>query len=280
MEQVAWVTGANGLIGNRITRAAPPQWRVIPLTRRDLDLSNPDAIQRRFQEDRPRLVIHCAAITSVSDCEQNSALAWQINCEATRALSQLASDIPFVFFSTDLVFDGHQGRYAEDAPANPLTVYGKTKVAAEQHVLRNPRHTVIRTSLNGGRSLHGNRSFTEQVINSWRAGRAPKLFVDEFRSPIMADVTARAVWELIGKHHAGLFHIAGAERLSRFEIGMLMAERFNELHPKLEGGSLSEFPGPPRSPDTSLDSSMAQALLSFALPRFSDWLQQNDSIEE
>jgi dTDP-4-dehydrorhamnose reductase len=147
-------------------------------------------------------------------------------------------------------------------------------------VLANPSHTVIRTSLNGGSSPYGDRSFTEQLITAWKAGRAPKLFVDEFRSPLMASVTARVIWDFLERRVTGLLHIGGAERLSRYQIGQLLAARVPRLHPRIEPASFRDYPGPPRAPDTSLLSTKAAGLLSFSLPRLSDWLNIHWPIEQ
>jgi dTDP-4-dehydrorhamnose reductase len=105
------------------------------------------------------------------------------------------------------------------------------------------------------------------------------LFVDEFRSPIAAEVTARAVWELAHQNATGIFHIAGAERLSRWEIGSLIAERWPQLNPKLEAETLKNYSGAPRSPDTSLNSDKVQARLPFRLPALTEWLKANPGVE-
>ena len=99
--------------------------------------------------------------------------------------------------------------------------------------------------------------------------------MDEFRSPIAAEITARAVWELAALNRPGLYHIAGSERLSRWEIGQLVAVRWPQLHPKIEQASLTEYEGAARAPDTSLNCSKVQHLLSFSLPGLSHWLADN-----
>ena len=111
-EPLVWITGANGLIGNYLVQTSPqfaPRWRVRALTRADFDLLDFAAVERAFQKDKPQLIIHCAAITVVSEAQKNPALARRVNVEATKLLAELATEIPFVFFSTDLVFDGRKG---------------------------------------------------------------------------------------------------------------------------------------------------------------------------
>jgi dTDP-4-dehydrorhamnose reductase len=270
-----WITGAGGLIGNALVQAAPrhaPSWRVIALTRSDLDLTDHDAVAARFQSDRPQLVIHCAALSRSPICEAQPDLARQLNVEVPARLAELAAGIPFVLLSSDLVFDGRAGGYTENAQPNPLSVYGHTKAVAESTVLRNPLHTVIRTSLNGGSSPTGDRGFNEEMRRAWQQGRTLRLFIDEFRNPIPAVVTARAIWELMALPSPGVYHIAGSQRLSRWDLGRLIAARWPQLQPRIEPGSLRDYQGAPRPPDTTLDCGHAQARLTFPLPGLEPWL--------
>ena len=269
-----WITGAGGLIGNYLVQTAP-RLAVRALTRSDFDLLDFAAVRREFQKDQPQLVIHCAAISTVADTQKNPEIAHRVNVDAVKLLVELAADIPFVFFSTDLVFDGRKGNYAEADTPNPLHLYGETKAAAEQLVLKNPKHLVVRTSINGGTSPSGNRAFNEQLRLALQSGKPMKMFTDEFRSPIPAVETARAVWELTGKNCAGIYHVAGAERLSRWQIGQLLLPRWPEIKTRIEPGSAKDFPGPPRALDTSLDVSKAQSILSVPLPGLGKWLAAN-----
>jgi dTDP-4-dehydrorhamnose reductase len=274
-----WITGANGLIGNYLVQTAPQSashLRVRALTRADFDLLDFAAAERAFKSDSPQLLIHCAAISTVGEAQKNPALTWRVNVDATRFLAELAAEIPFVFFSTDLVFDGRKGNYTETDTPNPLHVYGETKLAAEVCVRKNPRHLVIRTSINGGVSPSGNRAFNEQLRRSLQsAGPGMKLFTDEFRNPIPAVETARAVWDLAGKNCAGIYHVAGEEKLSRWQIGQLLLPRWPGIQTTIEAGSAKDFSGPPRALDTSLDISKAQNILSKPLPGLGEWLRAN-----
>ncbi len=289
-----WITGANGLIGNYLVQSAPTikpiaaglpsrsaqreGWRVRALTRKDFDLLDFVAVERAFAKDKPQLIIHCAAITVVSEAQKNPELARRVNVEMTKHLAELAADIPFVFFSTDLVFDGRKGNYSETDATNPLHFYGETKLAAEAIVLKNPCHLVVRTSINAGTSLSGNRAFNEQLRRSLQSSDAAMtLFTDEFRCPIPAAETARVVWELVEKNCNGLYHVAGAEKLSRLEIGKLLIKRWPEIQTEIKSGSGKDFPGPPRALDTSLDISKVQKNLSRSLPKFSEWLAKQSS---
>ncbi len=247
------------------------------LTRAQLDLFDSDAVMREFHADKPQLIVHCAALTKTQECQAKPAFTHRLNVEVTARLTELAAETAFVFFSSDLVFDGLRGNYVESDTINPVGVYAETKAAAERIVLANPRHTVIRTSLNAGKSLTGERAFNEQIRLAFEAGKTLTLFTDEFRCPIPAAVTSRAVWELAGRGATGLFHVAGSERLSRWQIGQLLAARWPQLHPNIEPESLETYQGAPRAPDTSLNCAKAQKLLSFRLPKFSEWLAAHPS---
>ena len=274
----AWITGAGGLIGNYLVQTASQSasmWSVQGLTRANLDLLDFDAVRQEFRKQRPELVIHCAAMSRSPDCQANPQLAQRINVEATAVLAELAENALFCFFSSDLVFDGRAGNYAETARVNPLSIYAETKVAAEQIVLANPRHTVVRTSLNGGTSPTGDRGFNEQIRLAWQAGQTLKLFTDEFRCPIPAIVTARAIWELVNRKATGIFHLAGAERLSSYQIAQLIAGRWPQLNPKIEATSRKEYKGALRPADTSLNCAKVEKLLSAPLPGLTEWLREH-----
>lgn len=275
---VAWITGAGGLIGNYVARSsgAPRNARIVGLTRSDLDLLDRAEVTRRFRADAPVLVIHCAAITTAAACAKQPELARRLNVQATQQLVDLCSETRLILLSTDLVFDGRKGNYSETDPVNPLNLYGETKVEAERIVLANPHNVIIRTSLNAGVSPTGDRSFGEQIKAAWQRGETLKLFIDEFRAPIGADVTARAIWEIAQSKVSGIVHVAGAERLNRLEIGQLLATQWPQLDCHMEPASLRDFPGPPRAADCSLNCAKAQSLLSFPLPRFSDWLREGE----
>lgn len=271
-----WVTGAGGLIGGHLIRSPviPRGWVVIALHRGLLELTDFREVERRFALEQPDAIIHCAAMSRSPQCQREPELARRWNVEVTRHLADLFAGRRMVFLSTDLVFDGKQGGYREDAAVGPLSLYAETKVEAETWVLRDPRHLVVRTSLNHGASVTGNRGFNEEMIHAWRAGQTLTLFRDEFRCPIPADFTAQALWELTAQPVGGLLHVAGSQRMSRWEIGCALASTLEDVDCRMEPGSLADYVGAPRAPDTSLDCSKAQGLLGFRLPAYGHWLSQ------
>ena len=272
---LALVTGAAGLIGGYLVRSAArrtPSWEVRGLTRAEADLTDSPQVKALWRRLRPSLVIHCAALSRTGACEQDPARARRINVDATKQLADLARDIPFLFLSTDQVFDGSKGNYVETDEVNPLNVYGQTKAEAERVVLQNPAHAVIRIALTAGTSPTRDRSFVEDMVRTAAKGTHLTLFTDEFRCPITAGALARALWEFAAQQRRGLYHLGGRERLSRWEIGELLARWYPELAPAIQPGSVTDYQGPPRPPDLSMCSDKIQTLLSFRLPGFRQWL--------
>ncbi len=274
------ITGGAGLIGSHLIQTAP-RWaaafEVLAPLRRELDLTNFRSLDAWFRKEKPDLVIHCAALSRASACQTNPALASKLNVQLTGHLAQLAAGVPFVFFSSDLVFDGQKGNYREEDAVHPLNAYAETKVAAEAVACKHPRQLIVRTSLNYGYSKSGPRAFNEEVLESWKQGKTLTFFTDEYRCPISAEITARALWELVAKGVTGLYHLAGAERLSRWQVCELLLTRHPQFRELARAGSLKNFAGPQRAPDTSLNCDKAQALLSFPLPKFSEWFQSESA---
>jgi dTDP-4-dehydrorhamnose reductase len=276
MAHCAIITGAAGLIGQYFLKTAArwaPEWEVHSLTRDDVDLTDHHAVERMWRSLKPDAVIHCAALSRTKDCEQDPQLARRINVEATAHLARLSKDIPFIFLSSGEVFDGRRGWYREEDEALPINMYGKTKLEAEQYVLQNPRHTVVRIVLTAGASQHGDRSFVEDMCRSVKGGKKVTLYGDEFRCPLPAGAIARSVWEVLDKDASGLYHLGGRERLSRWEIGQALLRWYPELQGHLVEGSVGGHAGAPRPADLSLNCEKIQALLSFPIPGFRSWLK-------
>lgn len=275
-ERPIWITGAGGLIGNALVaaRADYDRLKIRGLQRQELDLLKFGDVETAFSKERPRAVIHCAALSRGPACRANPDLARRINVDATAHLTALCGEVnvPMVLLSTDLVFDGLKvgGGYVETDSVNPKTVYAETKVEAEAIVLKGSKNIVVRTSLNFGTSPTGDRSFNEDMLRQCRSGRELPLFVDEFRQPILVSVTAEVIWSLLDGNAAGCFHVAGGERLSRWEIGQRLARVHPEMSMWIRPGSVKDYTGEPRSPDTSLDCGRVEALLSIRLPKFTE----------
>lgn len=291
------LTGASGLLGGncfaRFTRNPLVQCFAtyhdssftIPETftnRHDaftLDLTNDTAVWNIVSTLQPNLIVHTAAHTEAAFCEWNREEANALNVKATKALATLAEmfGARFIFISTDLVFDGTRGNYSEEDTPNPLSYYAETKLEAELLVRRLVgNHVILRSPLLLGYSPRGTRSVNERLMAEWNAGKRVRLFVDEYRTPIFADVLARIIEEFaVGtlSETTGLFHAGGKERLSREALGRKIAMRWHISQDLIEPILSHDVPSPvPRPKDVSLNAKKLHLLLSFALPTLDDSL--------
>ncbi len=270
------VTGAAGLIGHYFVKSASrwaSSWEVQGLSRAELDLTDHAAAERAWQRLKPRAVIHCAALSRTKDCERDPQLAHRINVDATAHLARLSNDMPFIFLSSGEVFDGKDGWYRETDTPDPINFYGKTKLEAEQLVLQNPSHTVVRIVLTAGTSQNGDRSFVEDMCRMAKNGKSMTLYADEYRCPLPAGAIARAIWELAGQNVSGLYHLGGGERLSRWEMSQALLPWYPELGDRLVKGRACDHVGAPRPADLSLNCETIPARLSFPIPGFRTWLK-------
>ena len=216
-----------------------------------LDIRSPTAVRALLERDRPGIVFFCAY-----DAEDRLATvdaAGRAAADATRLGAR------FVFFSTDLVFDGKVGNYDEGARAAPLLPYGAMKADAEALVRsEHPEAIVVRTSLLVGESGVMMRPAFE--CDTLLRGQPVTLYADEWRSPTHVDDVARAAWDLVRREVSGTLHVAGPDRLSRLELGRILCGLF-----RFDAALLKQGTRPADRPrDTSLDSRRAIALLGWA----------------
>jgi dTDP-4-dehydrorhamnose reductase len=267
------ITGASGFLGYHLLRAASADWEVYGITNsKSFDFENAVAINcdirnyielGNFIDDiEPDAIIHAAAIADANFCEQNNELSYEVNVEATKNLAGICCDfkIPFAFTSTDLVFDGKQGMYQEDDPKNPLTVYGEQKSIAEDEVLRiYPEATVFRLPLMFGAMEASAANYLQKFIAQIKNNETASLFHDEYRSVCGAKSIAEGILKLINE--TGIIHLAGKEKISRYEFGLKAAKAFGLDESLLLSCSQKDVKmAAPRPADVSLDISKAVSL--------------------
>lgn len=279
------ITGASGFVGSWLLKTAPgnveilaqhhsrripflpPRARALPLNLLQPDWNPALAFQ-------PDVILHCAALSSPERCESQPEAAQQINFSATARLCDLTAQIGarFIFTSTDLVYGGAGGWYSENDPPWPINVYTRTKAEAERYILAShPNSVAARCALVYGRSLHGQPTFTETMIEHLRRGEPVTLFSDEYRTPVPVDALAAALWELAGNQFTGILNLGGAERVSRYDMGRIVCETLSLPRSLLLPRKIAEMRfAAPRAPDCSLDISLARRVLKTPLPGFAE----------
>jgi dTDP-4-dehydrorhamnose reductase len=265
------ITGATGNLGRYLVRAGKAAGhQVIPWgsTRGGevdgqpvipVDLTNETIVKEHFWRAHPMAVIHAAAIASVAECHRDPVRAFKVNVEATRQLVGLcmAGIARLIFVSTDLVFDGKQGNYQENDRTHPLSMYGKSKVEAERAVLLYHGHLVARVSHLIGTGPPGRPNTLDQQIAAMKQGVPVPFFEDEWRTPLATwDAATGLVRLATSEVGGGILHLGGPERVSRYEIGLLLARALHVDPALAQATRRADVKAPePRPCDAALNSS-------------------------
>jgi dTDP-4-dehydrorhamnose reductase len=233
-----------------------------------IDLDYVDNFVRVLEEVKPQTVIHTAGLTSVEKCESQPELAHQVNVALASNVAKASTlyGIKLVHISTDHLFSGEESFVAEDQPVAPRNIYGKTKAEAEYRVLEaNSQALVIRTNFYGWGTSY-RRSFSDVVIDPLRAGKVATLFKDAFFTPILVETLATTVHDLIDRNASGIYHVVGDERISKYEFGLRIAEKF-DLDPQgITSGLIGDRPDLVRRPrDMSLSNQKTNVFLGRKL---------------
>lgn len=224
-----------------------------------------DKLVNALNEVRPDLIIHTAAIGDVDKCETDRHLAWVVNVEATRAIARKASKLGsyVLYLSTDYVFDGEKGMYKEEDVPSPVNYYGLTKLVAENIIGSTlGKYSVIRTSHIYGFGM-GRKNFARYVVETLSKGAKVKAIVDQWLSPTLNTLLARAVREVVEMEYTGFLHVAG-ERINRYDFAKAIARKFGFDTSLIEPAFMNGFKFVAKRPrDSSLDSSRAKRLVKI-----------------
>ena len=226
--------GASGQIGRQmLPLLRPDQWlltsrRPASETEVHLDLAalktNADA--ERMLDPYELDAIYCiAGMTNVEGCEDVPDVAHFTNCRGPEMLARVARNrgIPFVYFSTEYVFDGEHGPYREDDTANPLSAYGKSKWEGELAVLAACRNALIlRTTVVYGQDI-GQKNYVYSVARSLATGKPMRVPQDQVSTPTYNRDVAAATVALIDRGATGVFHVCGPELMDRLTFAKQVA---------------------------------------------------------
>jgi len=265
------VTGASGFLGWHLCRMAASEWSVYGIGCRHRvavdgatpvmgDLTDSDFLSALFDRIHPKAVIHAAAASNLALCERRPDETRRINVTATESLAGQCArwKVPFVFTSTDLVFDGTVPPYAEDDAVSPISAYGRQKAEAEQRVMACwPDALICRLPLTIGLSGGFRGTFSLELLKALEAGTSMNLFVDEFRTPVDGQSAAAGILTLLGKS-TGVLHLGGRHRISRYDMGRRLAAVMQCRDTHIRPVAIKEVAAAaPRPPDVSLDSRRA-----------------------
>lgn len=212
------LTGVNGQLGQVLQHRLAAYGTVIAADRALLDLADADAIRRIVREVKPDLIVNPAAYTAVDLAESQPELAYAVNAAAPRTLAEEAARlaIPLIHYSTDYVFDGSKnGPYLESDPAQPLGVYGKSKLEGEQAIRAvGLPHLILRTSWVFG--PYG-KNFMRTILRLALEREQLRVVSDQFGAPTSTRAIADATGVLIEGWQpakSGTYHMSCGGRTS------------------------------------------------------------------
>ena len=290
------VTGVAGVAGYNAFHYFQRRYpgRVVGIRQRDnrrlvgdgitaCDAEDRDTLRALFAEHRFRAVLDCAGNCALRACELDAALAWRINVDGVRNLTDAIADVygpdalqpsgpvRLVHLSIDLVFSGRgDGGHVETDPTDPVTEYGRTMVAAEQLLFERAAGACqLRISLPMGVSFNGHAGAIDWIQSRFKKHRPATLYFDEVRTPTYTDCLNELCETLLSYDRlraplVGLLHGGGPRRLSLFEIAQVV-NRVGGYDPDLLMGCprLHAGPVPPRAGDVSMDSSKLRGALGY-----------------
>ncbi len=264
------ITGANGLLGQKLvalllaegefavlaTGRGPSRMVVpdasVPYAYHALDIANGAAVQTKFAEWQPDLVVNTAAMTHVDQCEQDPAGCHEANVTAVAHLVAAceAQGAFLLHLSTDFIFDGTSGPYDETDVPNPLSHYGQSKLDAERLVTASTlRWAIARTVLVYGIAPGLSRSnIVLWVKNSLEAGKPIRVVDDQFRSPTLAEDLAIGCRLILQREATGIFNISGPDFLTPYEMALQTADYFGLDRGLITRTDSTQFTQPARRP--------------------------------
>ena len=279
------ITGSNGLLGQHLVKLlAETTDHIIIATGKgesrlpflsskqlhyfSLDITDAIAVNIFLQLHQPDAIIHAAAMTQPDPCQLNPVECWNVNVTATRFLVSAAESInaKFIYISTDFVFDGTAGPYKETGIPNPVNYYGSSKLAAEKAVTESKLSwAIVRTVLLYGNVLVGNRSnIISWVKENLENNKPIKVVSDQWRTPTYVQDICKGIEAIISKTATGIFHLAGKEILSPYEMALHTANVLNLDSSLIEKVTADTFPEPvKRAKRSGLKIDKAKAELSY-----------------
>ena len=233
------ITGASGLLGINLAMEAMREHEVFGVDRGKLQSApfpvikanfyNSHAFDSALDSTQPDWVINCSALANLEECERHPDQAKILNTDLPRELGEACAkrNIKFIHLSTDAVFDGtKEDEYTEEDEPNPQGVYSQTKLDSERTVLEaNPQAIIARVNFFGW-SLGGRRSLGEFFVNNLSEGRNVNGFTDVIFCPMWVNHLAQTLIAMLEKDLHGLYHVVGAQAMSKYQFGVEVARKF------------------------------------------------------
>jgi len=240
-----------------------------------LDIRNQVALKEIINTTAPDILINLAAMTNVDACELNPKLAGEINVAGLQHICDSFKG-KIIHLSTDYVFDGTSGPYKEDDPLNPISIYGKTKLASEHILLeKDIKNLVIRGNVLYDYSPHTSASFLNWVVYSLKDNQEIKVVEDQFNNPTWTRSMSDIIELSIENDLEGIIHWGDSVHISRYEFAKLIAKKFSLNDSLIKPVLTSELNQPARRPlQSGLSTEKLVNMLDIIPPSIDDCLDE------
>jgi dTDP-4-dehydrorhamnose reductase len=246
------ITGAGGQLGTELSGMLAREHDVLPLTRRELDVTDKGQVFETVRMFAPHAIVHAAAFTGVDCAETDVEGATRVNASGTRYIAEAAeaAGSKLVYISTDYVFDGRAGRpYEERDDPSPINVYGLTKLLGEAYARQLcSRHFILRTAWLYGQGGH---NFVKTILLLARRQQDIRVVRDAIGSPTYTYDLSRLIAGLIGGEQYGLYHAVNEGCCSRYEFAQAIVEEAGELEASVSPIDSQAYPQPAARPCNS-----------------------------
>ncbi len=239
------ITGANGLLGQKLTAcfAQDSNYDLLTSSRQDyskcksysfgyikLDITDTKSVKELIWNFEPDVIINAGAYTNVDGCEREKELSWKINVSGVENLVNASRLVGsrIVHISTDYIFDGKHGPYDERTTPNPLSYYGRGKLASE-NVVRSSGNdwAIVRTMVVYGVGYDLNKNFATWLVGELSQGNPVTIVDDQIGNSTLVDDLANGIYLLVKKNKKGIYNIAGSEIISRYDFAVALAKTFD-----------------------------------------------------
>lgn len=237
------VVGASGLLGQHLVRKGREVSRRVVGTyfnnpfqmqgieARKLDVTSKESVLELFEKEHPDFAILSSGLTGVDYCEEHPEEATALNETGASNIATAceSSGTRLLYVSTDYVFDGERGDYKEEDDPNPVNIYGRTKLEGERVVLQTVSDSIVARVcvIYGWNTVTSKQNFVTWVLKKIESGETVELFEDQVVTPTYAHEAAEVLLKLVETEATGIYHASGSQKVSRFDIGKLIAEAFD-----------------------------------------------------
>lgn len=236
------IVGSNGMLGQRLASylnqfnkyeilcaSFESESYIDGLDYSTIDISQKNNVREIIIDFFPDIIINTAAFTNVDKCETEKEIAWKVNVKGVENIAFYAwtIDAHLIHISSDYIFDGKYGPYSENAKPNPISYYGRTKLAAENSIRTSGvSYTILRTNVLYGPVAYGRPDFVKWVIDSLSNNKEIRIVTDQINNPTFIDDIVSVIQKICEYKREGIYNIGGRELLSRYDFAIRIADFF------------------------------------------------------